>query len=37
MGSFHYFDDDDLDDQESDIEDKKHVINDVLLVMANMF
>ena len=32
MGSFHYFDDDDLDDQESDIEDKKkHVINDVLL------
>ena len=32
VGSFHYFDDDDLDDQESDIEvKKKHVINGVLL------
>ena len=31
VGSFHYFDDDDLDDQESDIEDKKKdVINGVL-------
>ena len=32
VGSFHYFDDDDLDDQESDIEvKKKDVINSVLL------